>query len=184
MRWWLSLAALLAVGCAPLFHPGPADVLRARELVDIGVAALRDGRLEDARAAFALGVELAADPAAVDGLGCVALLEGRLEEAGRYFSMARCLDESYAPAAGHQALLSEILGDKKAAWKLYLDALTGDPLLFRERNNFAVFLFDNTDKALQDVRGELLKAKTVAEHPLIEENLKTLDRLEKTNEQR
>ena len=84
IRRYMLLGALLlpllsAVGC---LLPGSIPDERfeqAERLVDEGTLALRDGKLEEAQAAFSLSRDLAPLAAALDGQGCVALLRGDVQ---------------------------------------------------------------------------------------------------------
>ena len=168
-------AAVLMAACSALPPPDPVRVSEARELVDAGVAELRQGKVDQAKAAFAMAADLVPLPEAIDGLGCAALRGGDLRSAQAYFLAAYEQDNEYAPALAHLAFLYETQGYTKEAERLYASALAADPRLFRDRNNFTAFLYDNGKADRAAARHELLKARAIVPHPVIEENLNVLD---------
>ncbi|MGI6523690.1 MAG: tetratricopeptide repeat protein [Bdellovibrionota bacterium] len=153
----------------------PANIMQARDLIDAGVIKMRLGQLTEAQAIFELALELAPLAETFDGLGCLAFLRGDFKEAQRLFLTAYDRDEEYAPALEHLALLYEVYGFLEEADALYLKALSIDPTLLGGRNNRAAFLFDNHLGSDSEIKNEFLKAKTVADHPVIKANLKALD---------
>ena len=144
---------------------------QALDQIDKGVLALRDNRLEDAEASFNVAFELAQLPAALDGLGCVSLIKGDLDIAEQYFTQAYEMDSEYNTPLGHLALIHELKGETLKADRLYKMALEEEPENFRARNNYAV-LVANDDQKL--ALNELLRAKALVEHPVIDENIKRL----------
>jgi tetratricopeptide (TPR) repeat protein len=169
----LSLMMALLGGCA-VPKPKLTPDMNAIKLVDAGTLALRQGRLKQAEAAFNMALEISPLPAAIDGLGCVAFLRGDLDTAQRYFLMAYKRDPKYANALGNLALVYERQGDMAAARRIYERALREGPKNYRARNNFAVMLYEDGLGSAEDkdqARLELRKALTLAEHPVIKNNV-------------
>lgn len=174
----VAVSLLLLCGCANVRQPELADRNRTKELIEQGRYYLRSGDLDKASAAFEVALEIAPAAAAFDGLGCVALLRGHYSEAERYLWKAYESDESYNHSLGNLALLYEARGEVSQAGSMYEWALQADPKNFRVRNNYAVYLAEHTgEKSLPTdrVKRELLKAHALAEHPVIEDNLKSID---------
>jgi Tfp pilus assembly protein PilF len=165
---------VFCVGCAVVEAPPSFEASqRGLKLVDQGTLLLRSGELEKAEAAFLVAYELARLPAAVDGLGCVAFLRGDMVVAEQRFVEAYQADEGYNNALGNLALVYEATGRKEDATRLYARAVRENGDNFRIRGNFGAFLADSGNR--QEAKQELLKAASIASHPLIEENLKRVE---------
>jgi len=171
---FLFLAGL-ASACAPVVKPAlDLDAKRqALKLVDQGVVQLRAGELDAASASFRVAYDIEALPQALDGLGAAAYLQGDYNAAENYYIRAYQLDNTYYEAIGNLALLYESQGNKEGAERLYNIAVQKVPTNFRIRNNFGAFLYDkdSSSRAKETARIELIKAKALAAHPLIENNL-------------
>ncbi len=171
----LKLIAICSVmwACSGV-RPKPADPrtqLAAQRIIDRGTAALRQGDLEGAAAAFRVSYDIHENPAALDGLGAVAYLEQNYSAAERYFIGAYNLDRNYFEALGNLALLYETMGLTAKAKEIYEFTLKRNPQDIRVRNNFAAFLFDKELDGRSRAHVELAKAEVLASHPLIEYNL-------------
>lgn len=166
----LAMCFQLFTGCA-LSRSVPEERYRqALELVDQGTAHIRQGKLKEANLAFSTAEELAPLAAAVDGQGCVALLLGEFERAEGLFLRAYDMDETYDRALANLALLQDIRGSDEEAIKLYNRAIERLPELVTARNNRAALEYDRSGRKIEALQ-ELEKAKLIAEHPIISENL-------------
>lgn len=169
------LISVLACGCSVVEAPPTLEAYqRASHLIDQGTLLLREGDLDRAEATFMVAYEIARLPAAIDGLGCVAFLRGDLGMAERRFIEAYQADEGYNNALGNLAMVYEAQGRDRAAEKLYARAVQENGENFRIRGNFGAFLAKRGSR--EDARVEFLKAASIASHPLIEENLKRVER--------
>jgi Tfp pilus assembly protein PilF len=164
---------ILLSGCTAQRQPSLDDEVRARELIDQGVLELRAGGLEQARASFELAYELAPSAAALDGMGCAAMLQGDVAGAEKLLLSAYEFDQEYTNSLGNLALLYEIQGMREEARRLYERAVQENPKNFRFRNNFAAFLIEYGSEASDRARAreQLQKARAMAPHPLVGENL-------------
>lgn len=177
MRQLLNVLLLVGLGGCVAAEPASPDVQRmhdALELVDRGVALLREEALEEAAASFHLSLQLVPLPQSLDGLGCVAFRLGELEEARRYFEAAYRLDEGYETALGHLAMVAEAQGDQLTAHRLYRAALEAEPRDVRARNNLAVLLARAANDPVA-ARQHLVQAQQLAPLPTIERNLEILE---------
>jgi len=179
----LFLAVGMFTGC--IVSPKPPDAARVNEahaLTDLGTVELRRGALDAAGAVFRLALELAPLPEALDGLGCVSFLRGDLDGAEQFYWGALELAPEYPQALGNLALLYEARGEREMARELYVRALRSEPRNFRARLNFAAFLHGENDRTLTQVaRTELLKARAIAVHPLIEGNLARVNDIDRSS---
>ncbi len=146
---------------------------RAMQLVDQGVTQLRQGRLNEALAAFTMAYEIAPVAAAVDGQGCVAVLEGRYSDAEMLFNRAYEMDGKYDNALGNLALLMELTGRQDKAKELYNQVVALFPEHPGFRNNRAVLEYNQGERKMLVVQ-ELEKADLVAEHRVVKANLERL----------
>ena len=167
------LFLVLLPGCMVKVPAGPSEEMAGGALVDQGVALMRTGDLDRAEAAFETAWEVARLTAAIDGLGCVAFLRGDHLTAEKYFLAAIDTDPEYYDSFANLALLYESIGKVSLAKRYYRTAIAGDPENFRARNNYAASIFDNDCEyfARGDALFELLKAESLAKHPLIGENI-------------
>jgi Flp pilus assembly protein TadD len=178
--WWLEWLLVIAAfcgGCAPPPSPEPmsVDFIEARRFIDAGTVHLRSGEFDQAAAAFDVAFQMAALPEALDGLGCVAFMRGELEIAARFFRAAYERDPTYGQALGNLALVLESSGDAGGAAASYKRALELDPRNFRARTNHAAFIARQNGSTVlpgTDAQRELLRARVVHPHPLIEWNLR------------
>ena len=145
-------------------------------MVDSGVFSLRQGKLAAAKASFEVAWDLAALPAALDGLGSVALLEGEVGMAEQYFESAHRLDDTYVQSLANLALIYEYRGEYARALELFREVLKSDPANEAVRNNYAVSLFEQ-EKVLATklVMGELLRAAALSKHPVIKHNQRFIE---------
>ena len=181
---WLRLILLLtltgvATGCGAARRPGPRDDLEARRLIDQGSVHLIMGDIERARVAFEVAYELTGSAAALDGLGCIAFAKGDLGRAESFFIRAYEMDKNYLNSIANLALLYELQGSRREAELLYRRAMAEMPADYRVRNNYAGFLMESGGErrlASQAALEELLKARALADHPLIVENIMRLRR--------
>ena len=172
----LSLTLTVLLGISSCFSLTSPELLnkkqKALELVDQGTIALREIRLERAKGAFLAALEVSANAAAFDGLGCVAFLSGDLDQAESFFLQAYKQDPNYVNVLGNLALLYESRGEAELAYEMYQKILTQQPENFRARNNFAAYL---SDYNLEDsAKSELFKALALAKHPTVQENLERM----------
>lgn len=181
MAWMLSmqnilrfLAVVVLAGCAAKAPISEARYQQALALVDQGVLSMREGRLDEADAAFSVAHDLVPLAAAVDGRGCVALLQGEWEDAERFFEEAYMMDQSYDKAAANLALLLDIRGEPDRARELYKWYLDRHPDDAGVRNNMAALDFDRgTDRDL--ILQELLRAAAISRHGVIIDNITHLE---------
>ncbi len=148
---------------------------QALQLIDQGTNNIRGGRLQEANTAFSMAEELAPIAAAVDGQGCVALLLGDFDLAERLFLRAYNMDGTYDYALANLALLNDIRGKRDEAKRLYNSAVASLPESVAARNNRAALEYDLGEGKMKVVN-ELEKAKLVAEHHVVVENLSRLER--------
>lgn len=181
LAWWALVA------CAPLPSPAPSvqDGWEAQRLIDQGTLHLRRGELAKAQASFEVALGVRATSAALDGLGCVEFLRGNLSAAAELYRRAYNLDNTYASALVNLALVLEVGGERGSAAQVYERALALDPLNVRARNNFAALLYDTRVglDGLAVAQSELLRAQTLAPHPLIRENLQRMNQAGRTGSQ-
>ncbi|MEZ4753610.1 MAG: tetratricopeptide repeat protein [Bdellovibrionota bacterium] len=165
----LTLISFYLSACTPIIQDSADSRRKSRDYITQGVQHLRNNDLEKALAAFEVSFQLSANPAALDGMGCVAFRQGRYKRAQQYFLDASALDPNYSVSLGNLALLYQTMGNQKTASELYQKALSKDPDNFRARNNFAGLLieYDQPNYAQQ----ELFRASVVAQHPSIVRNL-------------
>ncbi len=154
--------------------PSASDRAHALKLVDDAVKSLRQGDLDESEASFELALEFAELAPIYDGLGCVALMRNNYEEAKRYFFYAISLDEQYTDVYGNLAMLYEVQGQVGAAEAMYEYAIAEDPDNYRVRNNFAAFQMRQQMASRGDIRKQLFKARALAPHPLIDDNIERL----------
>lgn len=177
--WFVLLFAVGLVGCVPVQEsPEPDAIADGLHLIDQGTAYLQMSDLARAKAAFEVAWDLAALPAALDGLGCVAFLEGDLARAQKYFVSAYEQDETYTTALGNLALLYESVGMTNEAQILYKRVLKEDPRNFRARNNFAGFLIEHKNEGTvtrERAKRELLRAEALTDHSFIQKNLEKVE---------
>jgi len=163
-------------GCSLKTAPNVLDQQEVLRLIDEGTLYLRSRDLDNAEASFRVASEIAETAAVLDGLGCVAFLRSNFKDAEEYFWRAYEVDATYNNSLGNLALLYETEGKKDKAKELYERALNEDPRNFRTRNNYAAFLSGANNGAVKgQAKRELLKAKMLANDPLI------LDNIEKIN---
>lgn len=167
LRILSALFVLAGCAAAPPRHPGHAKL---PELIDRGTLFLREAKLAEAESTFRTALELGPSARALDGLGCVAMHRGDARAAEFYLLQAIEVDEGYAPAFAHLALLSEISGDAPRAERWYRAALARDPLDHRARNNFGVFLAESVGEP-EAARETLRRGFAAKPAPLIERNL-------------
>lgn len=167
---FLSLTFFLSACAVTVPQISMEDQSEAERLVNQGTAFLRAGNVADAKSSFNVALELTQEAAAWDGLGCVAFFEGKLEDAERYYFRALQIDSSYIDALGNLALLYEAKGEVAKAEYYYQKAIELDPKNYRVRNNYAVFLKEVRGKS-ELSKSELNKAKIIAPHAVIEDNL-------------
>lgn len=172
----LSIVLFFLGGCATGITVSPEQEREAIRLIDQGTVALRILDLERAEASFAMSLELSSSPAAVDGLGCVALVQGRHKTAEKLFKQNIRNFPEYIESYGNLALLFEIQGEPKLAKYFYEYAIKMKPESIRLRNNYAGVLLDLDSSNSRQSRAELYKAFSVSSHPLIDENIKKLER--------
>lgn len=175
--WLRSMFALLISLSGCVFGGGVPQERqdRAMQLVDEGSTQLRQGRLNEALAAFTMAYEFAPVAAAVDGQGCVAVLEGRYQDAEMLFNKAYQMDGEYDNALGNLALLMELTGRQDKAKELYNQVVARFPEHPGFRNNRAVLEYDQGERKML-VMQELEKADLVAEHGVVKANLERLKR--------
>ena len=176
---WALVAGLLGFqGCS--FPQGiPTERYeQAEELVDQGTRAMREGRLDDAQAAFSLSWELAQLAAALDGEGCVAFLRGDLVRAELLFRRAYESDATYDEALGNLALVLDAAGRREEALQAYDALLESHPEAAESRSNRAALMFDLGD-GLAKVRDELAKAALVLGPGIASENLEVAQKIER-----
>ena len=169
---FFAVLGLYLSGCSFLDQPGIHDRGQIEKLVDQGVGYMREGKLDEAEAAFKVALEIGNSAAALDGMGCVAFRRGETKRAEEFFWRAYEVDATYNNSLGNLALLYESQGLRLKALELYRRSLDLDPYNFRSRNNYAVFLADGD---IPKARGELLKAKALAPHSVIKDNLNALE---------
>ena len=142
----IVVTAFTTSACTPrltLLSPQEAVSLE-RELVNLlksGLTLMRTGDLEEAQATFDIAKELSpSDARVLDALGCVAFRRGALDRAKDYFSQSVASDRKYSRAYAHLALVAETNGDFKEAALLYKMAIKLNPLNFRGRHNYGIFV--------------------------------------------
>ena len=172
-----ALAGLIA-GCAATSERTVMEEQEALALIDRGTLHLRGGRADEAQAAFDVAWELTQKPAALDGLGCVAFLRGDYLAAERIFNQVLQLDPAYSDALMNLAAVYERTERPFLAEQLYARGLDHDPQHFRARNNLAVLLAERAaarPALKEEARMELLRARELVKHPVIDENLRQLE---------
>jgi len=135
-----------------------------QQLLTKTVIALRENSSSGnskAEALLKLALELSPnDVRVLDGLGCAAWRYEHYELAEHYFKQAIKIDPKYDRAYVHLSLVAEARSELEAAKELLQIALQLNPLNYRARNNYAVFLHNQpgtvTDQELS--YQELLKA--------------------------
>lgn len=165
----------VGVGCAPIptAQPAALDTVEALRQVDAGTIHLRAGEFDQAEAAFSVAFELGQLVEALDGLGCVAFMRGDLRTAARYFRAAQEHDPTYGHALANLALVFEAAGQPEDALAAHQRALELDPSNFRARTNYAAFIAQLNGSTMEpgtDAHRQLLRARAIYPHPLIEWN--------------
>jgi Flp pilus assembly protein TadD len=173
LKLWAFLGVFSISGCFLGSQVSEERYLQAMKMVDQGAEQLRMGKLEEASNSFSLAEELAPLAAAVDGQGCVALLRGNFLQAERLFMRAYEMDGSYDEALANLALLMDVSGRKVRAKELYNQSVIAIPTHVVARNNRAVLEYDQGGGRM-GVLEELEKARLVAEHPVVSENVARL----------
>jgi tetratricopeptide (TPR) repeat protein len=179
------LAYTNLIACSFIPEKPVAEIAKAKDLINQGVYQLETGYPEQALATFEMSFEIYPHAEALDGIGCVYLYLNELEEAEEYFILATEFDPSYPTALGHLATIYEIRAYPDLANKYYLAALEQDPKDVRIRNNYAAFLFDqtqnksitNTEKSVlgQNIRRELLRVNSLTNSDIIKDNFKIME---------
>ena len=174
---WLSC---LLVGCTPLQEPSLNDYRESLTQIDKGVLKLREGELEEAKAAFKVSLELNPSAAAYDGLGCVAIMEKRYSDAETLLWKAYNMDRQYDHVLGNLAFLYEAKGEIQTAKRFYLEAIDKNPSQFRFRNNFAAYLWDHESygNSSRGALEQLRKARSLSDDELIQQNIVRLEEVE------
>ncbi len=177
-RFCTSFAvAIILCSCVSAAKSPSGEMQRvARELIDQGTALLRQGRLDEAAAAYTISLEVYPGATAVDGLGCVAFARNDMELAEKLYLRSLAFDPWYVDAARNLAAVYEHTNRAQSARELYQRVLNADPRDARARNNLSAALSDSGD--VQGAREQILGAAVVADHPIIRDNLKTLDSIE------
>lgn len=139
-------------------------------LVDKATWYLRQGKLNQAQAAYEVANQITPAAQVYDGLGAVAMLRGNTSQAESLFKAALRLDPNYSEALGNLALLYDQSARPALAAKYYELAVSANPANFRVRNNYAVFRFEQ-DGSAQAAEHALFSANALVEHPIIEKNL-------------
>ncbi len=166
----IVFAAAILCGCGLLPGQAADRAEDAQLLVDQGTQALREGRLQEAHAAFSLAYDLAPQAAALDGQGCVALLEGEAREAEALFRRAHESDPDYGEALAHLALAYDAQGMRDEAMALYDEAIEASPGLAAVRNDRAALAFD-LGRERRWVAAELRKAELLLPRGVATDNL-------------
>ncbi len=175
LRLWAFLGVFSLWGCFVGPQVSEERYLQAVKMVDQGTAHLRMGRLEEASSAFSVAAELAPIAAAFDGQGCVSLLKGDFSGAERFFVRAYEMDGGYDEALANLALLMDLSGRKDRAKELYNQSVVAMPMHAAARNNRAVLEYDQGQRRMF-VAEELEKARLIAEHDVVSENVARLKR--------
>ena len=134
--------------CFKVTRPSPAELIarqkRVEALLTRGVLLLRAGDSSSLRLALnsfrSVAEILPDDPRGYDGLGCVFVRIESYARARRYFETALRLDPSYDPAYAHLAFVDEATGQTDNAAENYRRALLENPLNYRARLNFSLYL--------------------------------------------
>ncbi len=154
---------------------------RALALVDQGTGYLYQQEFDKAQASYEMAFELAHLAAALDGLGCIQFYRGDITGAEHLYQAALERDPEYFGALGNLALLYEQIGDLSAAEKHFIAALEAEPENFRVRNNYAIFLAERNLSShlaadLDLSQAELKRAQALVDSPVIELNIKELEK--------
>lgn len=175
MKWLCISSLVLVVACVT--PPTPPSEEEVQQLLVRSLELMRSydreggrGKLESARAALDLLREVSpTDPRVLDAIGCVEWRRGYPDEAMHFFRRAIEVNQSYARAYGHLALVAQENGDIEVARELLATAVRLDPGDYRSRNNWATLLTDQSR-----ARREFLKAlHAAAQQPeVILHNLK------------
>ena len=182
-RWSVTVTILAyisaCIGCSVTeYVPEQNEIQQAQRMIDQGTQYLRVGDFESARSSFLVAEELGLAAPALDGLGCVSLLEGVLHNAEKLFLAARAADPEYAEVLGNLALTYEAQNRYDEAGAMYVEAIKLMPNNYRVRNNYSVFLADRRrPDGSVNARGELLKARALISHPIIENNVEAIDQV-------
>lgn len=163
-------------GCLPVQPPLGPEHQKALQLIDQGTRQLRQEELQKAQASYQLAYDLAKLPQGLDGLGCVALARGEYGLAEGYFKSALARDPYYETANANLALLYDLTGREREAQQYYRKILAAQPLNSRARGNFGAFLADTVGGHEFEGQQELLRAQALENSPLIEENLRRINR--------
>lgn len=132
------IRVLLATGTEGL-RAGEHGVLQ--EVGGDTLEQITEAGLDRAEAAFLVAHQLdPLDARAIDGLGCVALRRQQYDVAIKHFQRALQLQPDYDRPFAHLALVAHARGHDAAAKALLERALRMNPLNYRTRNNYAVFL--------------------------------------------
>jgi Flp pilus assembly protein TadD len=178
-------ASLGVGGCAPSGAVSESAYRQALQLVDQATLLLRERRLEEADAVFALAYEMAPISEALDGRGCVAMVNGDLDRAEEYLTKAYQDDRTYDHVLGNLALVYELQGEPEAARALYQTLLAQQPNSAPVRHNLAALELDSirqkrtaTASDKKATREEFLKSAALSEHGVIADNITRLEDFE------
>ncbi|MGI6681408.1 MAG: tetratricopeptide repeat protein [Bdellovibrionota bacterium] len=166
----LILNILFLASCS--YEKSREKLMLAREYADRATKDLMQGNYEQARAGFNLSLEVATIPEGYDGLGCVAFYQKDYKLAEEYFIKSYEEDKNYLRALSNLALLYDVLGLKEESKNIYKFVIERKPENYRDRNNFAGLLFDNTKEGQSQALDELQKASTLKKDDIIIDNIK------------
>ena len=148
--------------------------------IDRGVAFMEHQKWDLAEASFRVAIENQQVPQAYDGLGCVLLAKGQINEAKQIFEDIVNWFPDYTEVFWHLAYLEEQQGNLVVANDWHTKAVLANPLGYKQKTNYALFLQDRYNQYKTDNLSRKLAISYLDDVKAIignqtEQNMSTID---------